>query len=257
MDISLLQGILIALIVMIIAIDWRLEGFFIFRPIIVAPLVGLILGDLNTGLIAGALVELAFAGITPVGGVTPPDAIMTSVMTVVLAKTTGQPIAAAFALAIPFGLLMQYFGTIYNTVLVYFNKIADGYAEKCDFKGILKLCIWGIAIHAFAYGLFAFLSTYVAQDAMKNLVDVMPDWLIHGFDVAGGLLPAVGFAMLLRVMLKGRYVPYLLAGFLFASFIIFGNVLPVAIMGLIFALLDFYRNENETLKGVGTSEEGI
>ena len=62
MEISLLQGLLITLAVMVIALDNELEGFFIFRPIIVCPVVGAILGDLQIGLAAGALVELAFAG---------------------------------------------------------------------------------------------------------------------------------------------------------------------------------------------------
>lgn len=254
MEITLLQGLIIALVVTIMAIDWHLEGFFIFRPIIVCPVIGLILGDLNTGLVAGGLVELAFAGITPVGGVVPPDPIMTGVMTVVLAKTTNISVTAAFSLAIPFGLLMQWFGNIYCTALVAFNRKADKYAKKCDFKGIFRLCFWGIAIDALMYGLVAFLSTYAAQNLMVDLVEVMPEWLTHGFEVAGGLLPAIGFAMLLRVMLKPKYLPYLLAGFLFATFIQFDNILPVSIMGFAFALINYYK---EDTKGAVSHEKGI
>ena len=51
-----------------------------------------------------------------------------------------------------------------------------------------------------------------------------------------------------------HYVPYLLAGFLFATFIPIDNILPVAIMGLAFALLEYYR-VNST-KG-GETNEGI
>ena len=40
--------------------------------------------------------------------------------------------------------------------------------------------------------------------------------------------------------LKAKYVPYLLGGFLFATFIDMPNILPVAIMGLAFALLEYY-----------------
>ena len=104
------------------------------------------------------------------------------------------------------------------------------------------------------YGVLTFLSVYVAQDALVELVNMMPEWLTHGFSVAGGLLPAIGFAMLLRVILKAKYVPYLLAGFLFATFIPIDNILPVAIMGLAFALLEYYR-VNST-KG-GETNEGI
>ena len=104
-------------------------------------------------------------------------------------------------------------------------------------------------------GLITFLSVYAAQEPLKLLIESMPEWLTNGLGVAGGLIPAIGFATLLRVILKGRYVPYLLAGFLFASFVELNNILPVAIMGLAFALADYYKNNN---KQVGGSEnEGI
>lgn len=255
MEITLLTGLMISIIIAFIAVDGALEGFFIFRPIIVCPIIGLVLGDLNTGLLAGGIVELAFAGITPVGGVVPPDAVMTSVMTVVIAKTTGQPVAAAFALAIPFGLLSQFFGNIKATLLSLFNKVAGGYAAKGNLKGIVGLCWLGIFLEAILYGVLTFLAVYAAQGPLRDLVEWMPEWLTHGFDVAGGLIPAIGFAMLLRVMLKGKYVPYLLAGFLFATFVQMDNILPVAIMGIAFALIEYYRSANVVAKG--GEESGI
>lgn len=255
MEISLLQGLLITLAVMVIALDNELEGFFIFRPIIVCPVVGAILGDLQIGLAAGALVELAFAGISPVGGVTPPDAVITSVMTVVLSKTANVDVTTAFAMAYPFGLLKQFVGTVTCTVFAFWNKLADAYAEKADLKGIYKICAISLCITTCIAGLITFLSVYAAQELLKLLIESMPEWLTNGLGVAGGLIPAIGFAMLLRVILKGRYVPYLLAGFLFASFVELNNILPVAIMGLAFALADYYKNNN---KQVGGSEnEGI
>ncbi len=44
---------------------------------------------------------------------------------------------------------------------------------------------------------------------MRTLVQSMPKWLIHGFELAGAALPAVGFAMLLKVLLRMEYVPFL------------------------------------------------
>ena len=89
----------------------------------------------------------------------------------------------------------------------------------------------------------------------------MQAWLINGFQVAGGLLPAVGFAMLLRVTLKAKYVPYLLAGFLFATFIQIDNVLPVAIMGVAFALMEYFRSGEKEVavasSGNGGEASGI
>lgn len=256
MEITLFQGILVTVLVMLLVVDRHLEVFFLFRPIIVCPLVGLVLGDLNTGLLAGGIVELAFAGITAVGGASVPEALLTSVMTVVFARITGKDVATSLALAYPFGVLMQFVWTIRNTAFSFFNAPAERYAKKGDVKGLTRLCFYGITITMVGVGLLTFLSVYAAQEPLKNLVEAMPEWLIHGFKVAGGLLPAVGFAMLLRVTLKWKYVPFLLAGFLFATFIPASNVLPIAIMGLAFAMMEYYRAP-EISKNEGGMTDGI
>ena len=75
-EITLLQGLSLAALVFVLGIDFWLEALFLFRPIIVCTLTGAILGDIQTGLITGGLTELAFAGLTPAGGVQPPNPIM-------------------------------------------------------------------------------------------------------------------------------------------------------------------------------------
>lgn len=65
MHVTLFQGILLAITAMICGLDFWLEALFIFRPLIVSTLTGLILNDVQLGLTTGALTELAFAGLTP------------------------------------------------------------------------------------------------------------------------------------------------------------------------------------------------
>ncbi|MDI3312232.1 MAG: PTS sugar transporter subunit IIC, partial [Thermoanaerobacterium sp.] len=104
------------------------------------------------------------------------------------------------------------------------------------------------AIVAISYGIVVFLSVYVAQDLMKILVKSMPVWLGHGFEIAGGILPAVGFGMLLKVMMKGQYVPYFIVGFFIASFIPFSNLLPVAVIGAALAIYEYFNSKNKLAK---------
>ncbi|WP_203279724.1 PTS system mannose/fructose/sorbose family transporter subunit IID [Escherichia coli] len=78
-EITLLQGLSLAALVFVLGIDFWLEALFLFRPIIVCTLTGAILGDIQTGLITGGLTELAFAGLTPAGGVQPPNPIMAGI----------------------------------------------------------------------------------------------------------------------------------------------------------------------------------
>ena len=47
------------------------------RPVVVGPLAGWILGDVVLGLHVGALVELVWISVLPIGPYTPPDATLT------------------------------------------------------------------------------------------------------------------------------------------------------------------------------------
>lgn len=237
--ISLLQGILLALWAFIVGIDFWLEALFIFRPIIVATVTGIILGNPTLGIVAGGLAELTFAGLTPAGGTQPPNPILAGVMTVVIAHTSGNSAAASLGLSLPFSFLMQYVILFFYSTFSLFMRRADAAADAADSKGIMKLATMLTLIVGASYAIIVFLSAYVAQDVMRNFVENLWPWVAHGFEIAGGILPAVGFGMLLKVMMKASYIPYLIIGFMVASFLPFSNLLPVALVGLAIALIIF------------------
>lgn len=243
MEITLMQGIGLALMAVVVGLDFWLEALFIFRPIIVSTLTGMILGDLQLGLVCGGITELAFAGLTPAGGTQPPNPVLAGVMSVVIAYITGQGAEAAMALALPFSFLMQYVILFCYSTFSFFMKGADKAAEEANPAGIVKTNIICTCIIALLYAIIVFLCAYAAQDAMKALVESLPAWLTHAFEVAGGILPAVGFAMLLRVMLKFEFIPYLLIGFVIACFLDYSNLLPIAIVGVALALLVYNIEE--------------
>lgn len=248
-EITLMQGLMLAVFALIVGVDFWLEALYIFRPIIVCSVTGLILGDLNTGLITGALTELAFTGLTPIGGTQPPNPILAGVMTTVIAHTTGVDAKTAIGLGLPFSFLMQYVILFYYSAFSVFMGKADRYASEADTGALSRLNLLMTAIIAVSYALIVFLCAYVSQGAMQTLVKSMPGWLTHGFEVAGGILPAVGFGLLLRVMLKVQFVPFFIAGFLFVTFIPVQNLLPVALAGAAFAMYEYY---NEHKKAAAT-----
>lgn len=245
MQVTLMQGILIGIFAIISGIDFWWEGFYIFRPMIICTVTGMILGNLTLGIVAAGLTELAFAGLTPVGGTQPPNPIMAGIMTVVLAYTTGKSPATAIGLALPFSILMQYIILFYYSAFSVLTKKLDTYAAKGETKKFTQLALLPTWIVGLSYGIIAFLCVYGAQAPMKDLVNSMPTWLSHGFEIAGSILPAVGFGLLLKSMLKARYVPYLLIGFTAACFIKFGNLMPVAVIGVALALIEYARSKKD------------
>lgn len=60
--------------------DCQLGTLCAFRPIVVCPLLGLILGDLQTGLALGASIEALFMGSVSIGAYIPPDATSAGVL---------------------------------------------------------------------------------------------------------------------------------------------------------------------------------
>lgn len=186
MDVTLTQGLLIALWAMISGLDCWLQAFFIFRPIIVCTITGLILGDLQLGVIAGGLTELAFAGLTPAGGTQPPNTVLCGIMTVVIAATNNTAPATAIGLSLPFAMLMQYILLFFYSSFSLFLPKFDKYAAEGNTSAFKRLNFIPLTIVTLSFGIMAFLSAYAAQGPMKALVTSMPHWLTHGFELAGG-----------------------------------------------------------------------
>jgi len=256
-DITLIQGLLLVVLAILVGLDAWLEGLFIFRPIIVSTVTGIILGDVKLGIVCGGLTELAFAGLTPAGGTQPPNPVLAGLMTPVLAYTAGVDEKTAIGLALPFSFLMQYILLFYYSSFSVFMVKADRYAKEANTAAFGRLNILMLVIVALTNGLVVFLCAYVAQSPMRHLVESMPEWLTHGFGVAGGLLPAVGFALLLRVMMKKELIPYFIVGFVFASFIPFSNLLPVAVIGTALALFDYFNNQKKQTATPSTPGGGV
>ena len=162
-------------------------------------------------------------------------------MCTVIAYSTNVDGQAALGLCLPFSFLMQYVVLFCYSSFSFFMGVCDKAAENGDTKKIAQMNLLMTGIVALLYGVVVFACTFLAQDAMNALVNHMPEFLTHGLTVAGGILPAIGFGMLLNVMMKPKYIPYFIAGFLAVCFIDMKNLLPVALMGTAFALFDFYN----------------
>ena len=70
----LVKTLLIALVSFIGFLECGVGNSMIQRPIVMGPLVGLVLGDVNAGLAVGATLELAFMGNVTIGAALPPQA---------------------------------------------------------------------------------------------------------------------------------------------------------------------------------------
>lgn len=258
-DITLTQGILLSLLVFICAWDARWESFFIARPIVVSFFAGLILGDVKVGLAAGAVAELSYLGLLTVGGTVPPNPLMAGLMTTVLAYKTGLNAETTLGLSLPFALLMQWIVIACQSFFSGFNILLERAAKEGNTRKFTTFVFLPEFLMTTLYAIVAFLSAYALQDVLRDFVNSFPEFLTHGFEIAGGLLPAVGLGLLLKVMLKKENVPYFFIGFLMMTFLSLNNVLPIAIAGVAVAYVGFLNDKSKMSKVIqeGGEDDGI
>lgn len=133
----MLQAFLLGCVAFIGKCDLATGTNLIQRPIVLGPLVGLILGDLQMGIVVGATLELAFLGQVSVGAYIPPNVIVGGVLGTAFAITTGKGAEIAFTMAFPIALLAQAIdNVIFSLVRPFMAKIADKYAAKGNAKAI-------------------------------------------------------------------------------------------------------------------------
>lgn len=246
----LIKAILIGLVSAYGKFDYQLGTLYCFRPIVLGPLVGLILGDLKSGIIIGANIELMFMGAISVGAYIPPDVNVGGVLGTAFAISMGKGPETALALAMPIALLSLAIGNFLNAVLPVFLKVADDSAAKGSIKGI-ELCHWGYGmVFVVETFILVFSAFYFGADVMQNILNSIPQVFIDGMSIAAGILPAMGFAMLMNMILNKKLIPFFFLGFLLSSYLHM-PVLGVTIAGVILIVEKFGLLEGRRPAAVG------
>jgi fructoselysine and glucoselysine-specific PTS system IID component len=228
--------LLIALIAMFGHSEDFLGTTLLSRPLILGPLVGLVLGDVIQGTIIGATLELIFMGNIKVGAAIPPDVITGGVLGTAFAIISGKGPAIALAVAIPVSILAEMVISGLFVLRPMFNKRFKHYAEEGNFKGIQQLHIFSGILKPLLMGIIVFLALQLGATTMKSFLDLIPTWVQSGLQVAGNMLPALGFALLMNLMFNKKVAPYFFLGFMLASYLKL-PVIAIGGFGVIIALL--------------------
>ncbi len=241
------KAIIIGLVGVFCILDSRLLGRLNFeRPLITCTIVGIILGDVQTGLAVGATLELMSLGLVTIGAATPVDMNIAAIITVSFTILTDATPETALALSVPIALLGQTIGIVVRLLLANLTHIADKAISENNFKKARKEHIlWGTICYSLSYFIPIFLAIYFGSDLVQSIVDYIPEWLTVGLGVSTKLLTAYGISLLLSMMLKKEFIPYFILGFFMIAYFKI-DITAIAIFASIIALvigeLKFNRN---------------
>lgn len=222
MQVTLLQAIAVAVLAYLGISTWFFGvGYFtVYRPLIGGTLVGLVFGDVIKGMQIGAAINAMYLGFISTGGSLPSDLIFAGYIGTALALSANLDANTAISLVVPLGLLGSAIWFLRMTVGSAFAHWADAFAERGNPRGVAAVNLWvGQLFLLLLYGIPTFLTVYFGAEAVQRLMAQVPEKLVAGLAVVGGMLPAVGIGMLLNYMGKRQLIPYFLVGFLLATYL--------------------------------------
>jgi PTS system N-acetylgalactosamine-specific IIC component len=237
------EAMLVAVWAFFCGIDKYDVALNIHRPLITGPVVGLIMGDMQIGLIAGATLELAWLGLVPNAGAQPPDVTLGTIAAVAFAVMTGQTAEVAMGVGMPIAVLMQMLVIGFFAVTSFTMGKADKYAEQGDSDGIDRLLLSTLGLRALLYSVVAFITVYFGEHAATWIDENAPKVLLEGLGIGAKMVPAIGFAMLLKIMWSKEVAGVFFIGFVMTTYLHL-PIMAVAVLGASAAALYFFFSGN-------------
>ena len=253
----LLQATLLGLLGAYCHLDWAVGSLYLNRPIVLAPMVGLILGDVETGLYLGATLEALFLGSVTIGTYISPDAGISSILASAFVINSGLDTEAALLLAVPIAVLATSIQNVLWAFYSFTSKIADNYAAKGNEKGIYAVMWFEGGLNALLKFMMVFLAWIFGSESVVSIIGMIPDVILDGMTKAGTVLPAIGLAMLATTMMNKKNWIYLLLGYIGAAYLKLPTI-ALALIGMIIVLTKFdFGDFKHVLSGAsGTGSAG-
>lgn len=186
-------------------------------PVFAGLFAGLVMVDIKAGLIIGGSMQLTVLGVGTFGGASKIDANSGTILATAFSVSLGMnPEQAIAAIAVPVASLMIQLDILARFANTYFAHRIDKMVEDMNYKGIERNFLMGALPWSLSRMIPVFLALAFGGGLVQKVVSVLNGdlkWLGDGLSVAGAVLPAVGFAILLRYLPVKKHFPYLILGF--------------------------------------------
>ncbi len=218
----IMNVLIVSIVGGILCLDRVFAQFLISRPIVAAPMIGLILGDPYTGLVAGAFIELFWIDRLPIGAYVPPNDTLAAILIAAGAIESGRIlgylpqglIALALLIFIPLAIVAQKMELWIIRGNEKLAKEALNDAVHGDTRSISKnhLCA---ALRNWLYpaGLIL-ISLPIGIGVMTWVYPRLASWNIRGLQLIYGLFPLIGIAVTLNTIRLRGTLPVFCAVFL-------------------------------------------
>ncbi|CYV05714.1 phosphotransferase system%2C mannose/fructose/N-acetylgalactosamine-specific component IIC [Streptococcus suis] len=211
-------------------------------PVFAGFITGLIMGNMEVGLLIGASLQLVVLGVGTFGGASRIDATSGAVLATAFSISQGlDPEIAISTIGVPVAGLLVYTDILGRFTTTFFAHRVDAAIERFDYAGIERNYLLGAIPWALSRALPVFLALAFGGGLVETLVSTieLPEykWIAAGLTLAARMLPGLGFAILLHYLPLKRNLHYLAFGFALTAMltVLYGNVsaLGGAVAGIV------------------------
>lgn len=261
---STLQIILVVIVAFIVGCSSVNDQIETYQPIVACSLIGLVTGHLELGIMLGGSLQLITMGWANVGAAMAPDAALAGVASAIIlieGNQGAQGIGPAIALAVPLAVAGLGLTMLVRTATVFIAHIMDSRAEEADINGIQMWHFIGMALQGLRVAIPALLLMLIPVNVVRQGLEAMPEWLTAGMTIGGGMVVAVGYAMVINMMSSREVWPFFFLGFALAAIdqltLISLGIIGVCLAVLFLALEGKGGNSNGSSNGDGGSDDPL
>jgi PTS system mannose-specific IIC component len=228
--------ILVVIVAFFAGMEGILDEFQLHQPIVACTLIGLAAGQPAQGLLLGGSLQLIALGWMNIGAAVAPDAALASVASAILVTFHGASVTDGIALAIPLAIAGQVLTIFVRTITVGLAHGADRKAAEGSFFGVEMYHLGALMLQGLRIAIPAAIIVSVPPEYVTNALNAIPGWLTGGLAVGGGMIVAVGYAMVINMMATPKLWIFFALGFALSA-VSELNLIAMGIIGVVLALL--------------------
>lgn len=248
---SAISIVLIAIVALLAGMEGILDEFQFHQPLVACTLIGLVTGHLKEGIILGGSLQMIALGWANVGAAVAPDAALASVASAIImvlglqggSTNVTNAINTSIAVAVPLSVAGLFLTMICRTLAIPMVHFMDGAAEKGDYKAIERWQVAAILMQGLRIMIPAVILCFVPAKVVTSALNSMPAWLSGGMAVGGGMVAAVGYAMVINMMATKETWPFFALGFVLAA-ISELTLIALGVIGVVLALVYLGLKDN-------------
>lgn len=217
--------VLVIIVAFLAGMEGILDQWQFHQPLVACTLVGLVTGHPVEGIMLGGSLQMLALGWANIGAAVAPDAALASVASAILmvlalnggSADSATAITTSIAVAVPLSVAGLFLTMICRTLAIPIVHAMDACAENADFAGVERWQIAGICLQGVRIAIPAAALCFVPAEAVTTALNAMPAWLAGGMAVGGGMVAAVGYAMVINMMAAKETWPFFALGFALAA----------------------------------------